>query len=47
MGDIIWRCYQTVGKERTVQTLDALKNLGFKEATRSGCSPCAWEHCRR
>lgn len=23
MGDIIWRCYQTVGKERTVQTLDA------------------------
>ena len=38
MGDIIWRCYQTVGKERTVQTLDALKNLGFKEATRSGCS---------
>ncbi len=38
MGDIIWRCYQTVGKERTVQTLDSLKNLGFKEATRSGCS---------
>ena len=38
MGDIIWRCYQSVGKERTVQTLDALKNLGFKEATRSGCS---------
>jgi DNA-directed RNA polymerase subunit beta' len=38
MSDIIWRCYQTVGKDRTVQTLDALKNLGFKEATRSGCS---------
>lgn len=38
IGDIIWRCYQTVGKERTVLTLDALKNLGFKEATRSGCS---------
>ncbi|MEG2248303.1 MAG: DNA-directed RNA polymerase subunit beta', partial [Akkermansia sp.] len=38
MVDIIWRCYQTVGKERTVLTLDALKNLGFKEATRSGCS---------
>lgn len=38
IGDIIWQCYQTVGKERTVKTLDALKNLGFKEATRSGCS---------
>ncbi|MCD8070097.1 MAG: DNA-directed RNA polymerase subunit beta' [Akkermansiaceae bacterium] len=38
IGDIIWRCYQTVGQERTVQTLDALKALGFKEATRSGCS---------
>ncbi len=38
MGEIIWRCYQTVGKERTVATLDSLKNLGFKEATRSGCS---------
>ena len=24
--------------KRQVQTLDALKNLGFKEATRSGCS---------
>lgn len=38
IGEIIWKCYQTVGKERTVTTLDALKNLGFKEATRSGCS---------
>lgn len=38
MGEIIWRCYQTVGKAMTVKTLDALKNLGFKEATRSGCS---------
>ena len=38
LGEIIWRCYQTVGQKRTVQTLDALKGLGFKEATRSGCS---------
>ncbi len=38
LGEIIWRCYQTVGQERTVKTLDALKSLGFKEATRSGCS---------
>lgn len=38
IGEIIWKCYQTVGKARTVTTLDSLKNLGFKEATRSGCS---------
>ena len=47
MGDIIWRCYQTVGKERTVQTLDALKNLGFKEATRSGCSIAIVDACHQ
>ncbi len=38
IGDIIWRCYQVAGKARTVETLDELKSLGFKEATRSGCS---------
>ncbi len=38
IGDIIWRCYQVSGKARTVETLDELKSLGFKEATRSGCS---------
>ncbi|MDO4221691.1 MAG: DNA-directed RNA polymerase subunit beta' [Akkermansia sp.] len=38
LGDIIWRCYQTCGQKRTVETLDALKSLGYKEATRSGCS---------
>ena len=38
MGDIIWRCYQVAGQSGTVKTLDSLKNLGFQEATRSGCS---------
>ncbi len=38
IGDIIWRCYQVAGKARTVETLDELKSLGFREATRSGCS---------
>ena len=38
MSDIIWRCYQTAGQKGTVNTLDALKSLGFREATRSGTS---------
>ncbi len=38
IGDVIWRCYQVSGKEDTVVALDALKALGFKEATRSGIS---------
>jgi len=38
LSDIIWRCYQTVGQDGTVESLDALKSLGFKEATRSGIS---------
>ena len=38
LGEIIWRCYQTCGQAKTVETLDDLKSLGYKEATRSGCS---------
>jgi DNA-directed RNA polymerase subunit beta' len=38
IGDIIWRCYQVAGQRVTVETLDALKSLGFREATRSGTS---------
>ena len=38
IGDIIWRCYQVSGQRVTVETLDALKSLGFREATRSGTS---------
>jgi len=38
LGDLIWRCYKVCGHERTVVTLDRLKEAGFREATRSGCS---------
>jgi len=38
IGDLIWNCYKFCGHERTVQTLDRLKELGFHEATRAGIS---------
>src|SRR4051812_12320049 len=38
LGDLIWRCYKICGHEKTVHTLDRLKELGFREATKSGCS---------
>jgi DNA-directed RNA polymerase subunit beta' len=38
LGDLIWRCYKVCGHEKTVQMLDKLKELGFRAATRSGCS---------
>ena len=38
LGDIIWKCYKFAGHDQTVETLDKLKELGFQEATRSGCS---------
>ncbi len=38
LSDLIWRCYQATGQQRTVETLDKMKELGFTEATRSGIS---------
>jgi DNA-directed RNA polymerase subunit beta' len=38
LGDIIWRCYKVAGHDKTVVTLDKLKELGFREATRAGVS---------
>src|SRR5206468_6453460 len=38
LSDIIWRCYQIAGAAVTVATLDKLKELGFREATRAGIS---------
>src|SRR5258705_3265425 len=38
LSDIIWRCYQIAGPAVTVETLDKLKELGFREATRAGIS---------
>jgi DNA-directed RNA polymerase subunit beta' len=38
LSDIIWRCYKASGQQTTVETLDRLKALGFREATRAGVS---------
>jgi len=38
LGDLIWRCYKICGHEKTVGTLDRLKEIGFREATRAGVS---------
>jgi DNA-directed RNA polymerase subunit beta' len=38
LGDLIWNCYKTCGHEKTIEALDRLKELGFREATRAGVS---------
>ncbi len=38
LGDMIWKCYKFAGHEKTVMMLDKLKELGFREATKSGAS---------
>jgi DNA-directed RNA polymerase subunit beta' len=38
LGDLIWKCYKFAGHEQTVTMLDKLKELGFREATKSGVS---------
>ena len=38
IAEVIFECYKKVGREQLVEILDSLKNLGFKEAMRSGCS---------
>jgi DNA-directed RNA polymerase subunit beta' len=38
LSDVIWRCYQAVGQEGTVVTLDRLKEIGFEAATKAGIS---------
>jgi DNA-directed RNA polymerase subunit beta' len=38
LGDLIWNCYKHCGHERTVEALDKLKALGFREATKAGVS---------
>jgi DNA-directed RNA polymerase subunit beta' len=38
LGDIIWNCYKFCGHEKTITSLDRLKELGFREATRAGVS---------
>jgi DNA-directed RNA polymerase subunit beta' len=38
LGDIINRCYQVCGHATTVRTLDDMKEIGFKYATKAGIS---------
>ena len=38
IGDLIWHCYKIAGHEKTVATLDKLKEVGFQEASRAGVS---------
>ncbi|MCX6353301.1 MAG: DNA-directed RNA polymerase subunit beta' [Candidatus Aureabacteria bacterium] len=38
LAEVIMNCYRAVGKERTVEILDKMKDLGFQEATRAGIS---------
>ena len=38
LQQLVQKCYLDLGRERTVDMLDALKNLGFTYATRSGLS---------
>lgn len=38
LGDLILATYKTTGQEKTIETLDSLKQLGFKVATQAGIS---------
>jgi DNA-directed RNA polymerase subunit beta' len=38
LGDLIWNCYKHCGHQKTVESLDRLKELGFREATKAGIS---------
>jgi len=38
LGEMIGKCYKFAGHEKTVVMLDKLKELGFREATKSGVS---------
>ncbi len=38
LSDVIWRTFQVAGHDETVEALDRLKSLGFREASRSGVS---------
>lgn len=38
LGNLIWHCHKLEGRARTVKALDALKKLGFENATLAGVS---------
>ena len=37
LSRLVAYCYLNLGREKTVEMLDELKELGFQYATRSGC----------
>ncbi|MFQ5861776.1 MAG: DNA-directed RNA polymerase subunit beta' [Candidatus Brocadiales bacterium] len=41
LNGIIQDCYRLLGREQTIELLDAIKNLGFKECTKAGLSLAA------
>jgi DNA-directed RNA polymerase subunit beta' len=38
LGQIIIECHERLGHDKTVEVLDRLKNIGFRESTRAGIS---------
>ena len=38
IGDFIWNCHKSAGHDKTIEALDLLKELGFREATKAGVS---------
>ncbi len=40
LGEVISLCFMQAGNEKTIYLLDALKEMGFRYATRSGISIC-------
>jgi DNA-directed RNA polymerase subunit beta' len=38
LGTLIWKCYKIAGHDKTVVTLDKLKAMGFRAATKAGVS---------
>ena len=38
LGDLILQTFNHCGKEKTIETLDAMKDLGFRQATEAGIS---------
>ncbi|NQU07527.1 MAG: DNA-directed RNA polymerase subunit beta', partial [Candidatus Abyssubacteria bacterium] len=38
MGQLVMNCYELLGHDKTVEVLDTLKEIGFRESTRAGIS---------
>src|SRR5258708_35856473 len=38
VGKVMWDCYKTLGRRKTIDLLDDMNQLGFRNSTRSGLS---------